>query len=50
MKTKLVNWQITLEMENSNFAAITGLYNDVRNQRLKEVKVVEDALNFASSS
>lgn len=30
-------------MENSNFAAITGLYNEIRNIRMKELKITEDA-------
>lgn len=37
-------------MENSNFASITSLYNDVRSQKLKEIKIVEDAKNFAYSA
>ncbi|CAD8080684.1 unnamed protein product [Paramecium primaurelia] len=39
-----------IEMENNNFAAITGLYNEIRSVRLKELKVAEDAKNFAYSS
>ena len=34
-------------MENNNFAAITGLYNEIRSIRLKELKIAEDAKKYS---